>query len=107
MLVLVLLSGPQAPSAVVDLTSQTFDSIALDPKKNVLVEFFAPWCGHCKKLTPVYEKLGGAFAAEESVVIAKVTAPGVGYQGMGRAGARRADGETAALAGHRRRAYRA
>jgi protein disulfide-isomerase A6 len=31
------------PSAVVDLTTSNFDSIALDPSKAVLVEFFAPW----------------------------------------------------------------
>jgi protein disulfide-isomerase A6 len=30
-------------SAVVDLTSSNFDAIALDPEKDVLVEFYAPW----------------------------------------------------------------
>lgn len=34
----------KAPSAVTVLTASNFDSIALDPKKNVLVEFYAPWC---------------------------------------------------------------
>jgi protein disulfide-isomerase A6 len=62
----------KAPSYVVDLTTANFDSIVLDSSKDVLVEFFAPWCGHCKKLAPDYEKLGAAFAAEKNVVIAKL-----------------------------------
>jgi len=64
----------KAPSNVVDLTPSNFDSIALDKNKDVLVEFFAPWCGHCKNLVPEYEKLANAFAAEPNVVIAKVDA---------------------------------
>jgi len=64
----------KAPSFVVDLTSSNFDSIALDSTKDVLVEFFAPWCGHCKKLAPDYEKVAAAFANEPNIVIAKVDA---------------------------------
>jgi len=62
----------KASSNVETLTTQSFDSIALDETKDVLVEFYAPWCGHCKQLAPVYEKLATAFAAEKNVVIAKV-----------------------------------
>jgi len=64
----------KAPTAVVDLTDATFDSIVMDSKKDVLVEFYAPWCGHCKRLAPDYEKVAQAFAAEPNVVIAKIDA---------------------------------
>lgn len=40
---------------VVTLTVETFDEFIGD-KPIMLVEFYAPWCGHCKKLTPEYEK---------------------------------------------------
>lgn len=64
----------KTPTAVVDLTPSNFDSIALDNSKDVLVEFYAPWCGHCKSLAPKYEILAKAFASESGVVIAKVDA---------------------------------
>jgi len=52
----------------------TFNSIVLDSSKDVLLEFYAPWCGHCKSLTPTYEKLGTAFAGSQTIVIAKIDA---------------------------------
>lgn len=62
------------PTAVTELTDANFDAIAMDPEADVLVEFFAPWCGHCKSLKPVYEKVASAFAAERKVVVAAVDA---------------------------------
>jgi len=62
----------KAPSNVVTLDSSNFDKFVMDSKKDVLVEFYAPWCGHCKKLVPEYEKVASAFAGEANVVIAKV-----------------------------------
>jgi protein disulfide-isomerase-like protein len=63
-----------APTATTVLTPDNFDSIVKDPTKDVLVEFYAPWCGHCKRLEPDYEKVAKSFEGEDSVVVAKVDA---------------------------------
>ncbi|KAJ3669465.1 hypothetical protein LUZ60_011415 [Juncus effusus] len=63
-----------APSSVVVLTPETFDQIVLDETKDVLVEFYAPWCGHCKHLAPIYEKLASAYKQDTDVVIANLDA---------------------------------
>ncbi|KAG6645919.1 hypothetical protein CIPAW_08G156600 [Carya illinoinensis] len=62
------------PSNVVVLTPESFNEIVLDETKDVLVEFYAPWCGHCKSLAPIYEKVATAFKLEEDVVIANLDA---------------------------------
>lgn len=60
-----------APSAVVELNPENFHQI-VNPKVNSFVKFFAPWCGHCKKLEPDYEKFAAAFVNEPDVVVARV-----------------------------------
>lgn len=62
------------PSAVTILSSSNFEAIVKDPTKFVLVEFYAPWCGHCKSLAPTYEKLAQVYEGEDSVVIANLDA---------------------------------
>ncbi|KAK9162285.1 hypothetical protein Syun_003187 [Stephania yunnanensis] len=42
--------------------------------KNVLLEFYAPWCGHCQKLAPILEEVAISFQGDENVVIAKIDA---------------------------------
>jgi len=68
------LVGLAFASHVLDLDAKNFDETVLKSGKPSLVEFFAPWCGHCKNLAPTYESLATAFAHSEDVNVAKVDA---------------------------------
>lgn len=45
-----------AKSPVVSLTPESFDSSVIQSDELWVVEFYAPWCGHCKRLTPEWDK---------------------------------------------------
>lgn len=65
---------PKNKGPVTVVVGQTFDQIVMDAQKDVLIEFYAPWCGHCKKLEPDYTALAKKYKNEKNLVIAKMDA---------------------------------
>jgi protein disulfide-isomerase A1 len=59
---------------VYTLVAKNFDEVVMDPTKDVLVEFYAPWCTHCKKFTPIYEELAKNLQHNPNLIIAKIDA---------------------------------
>ncbi|KAJ1180173.1 hypothetical protein NDU88_005397 [Pleurodeles waltl] len=56
------------------VVAENFDEIVNEESKDVLIEFYAPWCGHCKNLEPKYKELGEKLSADPNIVIAKMDA---------------------------------
>jgi protein disulfide-isomerase A6 len=64
--------GPASDKDVIVLDSNNFDELVLGSKDIWMVEFYAPWCGHCKKLEPEWNE--AASKLKGSVKLGKVDA---------------------------------
>merc|ERR1712002_1256493 len=49
--------------------AKNFEELVTKSEKDVLVEFYAPLCGHCKKLTPIFDELGEKMTNEDVEIV--------------------------------------
>jgi len=56
------------------VVADNYDAIVNDNTKDVLVEFYAPWCPHCKNIEPIYNSVGEKLKDVTSLVLAKIDA---------------------------------
>eukprot|EP00729_Bicosta_minor_P008180 gene8180-14365_t len=68
--VLALCASPSLAIFEDDLGPDTFALTVAG--KGSIIKFYAPWCGHCKELKPIWEEVGEFYKAEEDIVIGSV-----------------------------------
>lgn len=60
-LVTVLGSEYSKNEHIFELTTKNFENVVYNTNYTTVVKFYAPWCGYCKQLAPIYHKLGKYF----------------------------------------------
>ncbi|KAK6938390.1 hypothetical protein RJ641_031898, partial [Dillenia turbinata] len=72
---------PEANSEPVKVVvGDSFQDVVFNSGKNVLLEFYAPWCGHCKKLAPILDEVALSFESDPDIIIAKIDATANDYR---------------------------
>jgi len=70
------------------VVGKNFSELVTNSGKDVLLEFYAPWCGHCKSLAPKYDEAAKKVAhLSDKLTLAKIDAteneiPGITIQGF-------------------------
>lgn len=68
---LALGTGQTLASNVIEATQDNFDSVVLNSGIPTILDIYASWCGHCKKLSPVWDQLADAFK-DKPVQVVKI-----------------------------------
>lgn len=64
------LNFPEAHNGLLELTEDTFDRHVASGRH--FVKFYAPWCGHCQKLAPIWEQLAKSLEFTAGITVGKV-----------------------------------
>ncbi len=52
---------------VIELTDADFDNVVRGAEEPVLVDFFAPWCGPCRMMSPIIEEIADEYSGKAKV----------------------------------------
>merc|ERR1719220_2557359 len=64
----------EAQKSLKTIVSKNLEDIVYQDDKQVFVKFYAPWCGHCKSLAPIWEELAEVYKDDDSIIIAESNA---------------------------------
>jgi protein disulfide-isomerase A1 len=64
------------------IVGKTYRDIVIDNDNDVLVKYYAPWCGHCKKLAPIWDQVAADLKDVPNLVIAKFDATANEVEGL-------------------------
>ena len=67
---------------VYTVTEKTFNKEVIDNDKDVFVKFYAPWCGHCKKMAPKFEELAERLNKNEKLQLVEIDATANKIEGL-------------------------
>ena len=64
------------------VVGKTFKNLVLQSDNDVFIKFYAPWCGHCKKLAPLWDKIAEELKSVPGLVIANFDATANEVEGL-------------------------
>ena len=67
---LFVLSTAAVHAATLELTPDNWQAEVVDSGRSAFIKFFAPWCGHCKKMKPDWDALAKEYEGSDKVLIA-------------------------------------